>query len=209
METQEAGKTNCKWGEATNSQVCTPWQTSISKGPSPTRDQGSKASAYGGHTSSKWPYNLIFFGYPWKHETIPRALVHSEKAPLRWLALRHQLNSVFPNVVKFILPSNHFSYCHIGIHLEKLSSLVSIMPLARGLNKLDSGSVYLIHSPSPSLKFHLVPWPLGFSPYFACWYCPSIKVHDPPLGAVHFHSPFWDSQFTFAYKKAVTSATKK
>lgn len=163
----------------------------------------------GRRISSKWPHNPSCL-LPLEAWNSPRVLAHSENARTQRSCLKASIQPRFLWCYKnlYCRPII-FSYHIIGTHFEKLNNLVSIMTSARGLHKLDSGSLFASFACQPlhwnSTWFN----DLSVLPYFACWYCPSIRVHDPPLGAVHFHSPFWDSQFTFAYKKAVTSLSKK
>lgn len=73
----------------------------------------------------------------------PRVLVHSENACSQKTFCKASIQPRFPWCYKnlYYRPII-FSYHIIGRHFEKLNNLVSIMTSARGLNKLDSGSLF-------------------------------------------------------------------
>lgn len=146
IDTQEAERTNGSEVRLRTLKVCSLWQTSASKAPSPEYYQpgikGLKSWAYEGHISFKWPQKPIFL-LPLEAWNILRALVHSEKSQAQTTGLKASMQPCFPQCYKnlYYRPII-FSYCNTGIHLEKLGNLVSIMTSARGLNKLDSSSLF-------------------------------------------------------------------
>lgn len=145
--TQEAERANWKWGEAMNFQSLSPLtyfrqQSCLSKLCYQLGIKCLKTRASGGHISFKWPHNLncLLLLEAWNS---PRVLVHSQSACTLKTCLKASIQPHFPRCHKNLYYRPIIFFYHIiGTHFGKLDNLVSIMTSARGLNKLDLGSLF-------------------------------------------------------------------